>query len=110
MPTDSGTEDSNEPNQQSEKTRKGKSFLGILVILIAVGGATLIFMSGQDSSVPQIEGYGGNQNPFVGITNVGIGVMGFFETIFLLLAGGALLVISLIGFAIWRKIKPIKEK
>ncbi len=102
MPTDSGTEDSNEPNQQSEKASIGKGFLGILVILFAVGGATLIFMSGQDSSVPQIEGYGGNQNPFVGISNVAIGAVGIFETVMYLIAGGILLVIALVVYRIRR--------
>jgi hypothetical protein len=110
MPTDSGNEDSDESNQQSEKTPKGDGLLGIFVFLIAVGGATLIFISSLEPSIPQIEGYGGNQNPFVGIANVGIGVLGIFEMILFLLAGGALLVISLIGFAIWRNFERIKAK
>jgi hypothetical protein len=110
MSTDSGNEDSGESNQQSEKTPKGKGFLGILVFLIAVGGVVLIVMSGQDPSIPQIEGYGGNQNPLVGIPNVAIGAVGIFETFMYLLAGGALLVISLIGFAIWRNFERIKAK
>ena len=110
MSTDSGNEDSGESGQQSEKASKGKGFLGIFVFLIAVGGVVLIIMSGQDPSIPQIEGYGGNQNPFVGITNAASGVFGIFEMILLLLAGGALLVISLIGFAIWRNFERIKAQ
>ena len=104
MSTDSGNEDSGESNQQSEKTPKGKGFLGILVFLIAVGGVVLIIMSGQDPSIPQIEGYGGNQNPFVGITNVGIGVIGIFETVMYLIAAGILLVIALVVYMIRRRI------
>ena len=82
--------------EQSEKTPKGKGFLGILVFLIAVGGVVLIVVSGQDPSIPQIEGYGGNQNPFVGISNVAIGAVGLFETFMYLIAGGILLVVALV--------------
>jgi hypothetical protein len=96
MPTDSGHEDSGESNQQSEKTPKGKGFLGILVFLIAVVGVVLIVVSGQDPSIPQIKGYGGNQNPFVGIPNFAIGVLGLFETFMYLITGGILLVVALV--------------
>jgi hypothetical protein len=96
MSTDSGNEDSGESGQQSEKASKGKGFLGIFVFLIAVGGVVLIVVSGQDPSIPQIEGYGGNQNPFVGIPNVAIGAMGIFETFMYLIAGGILLAVALV--------------
>lgn len=92
----------NEPNEQSEKTPKGKRFLGILVILIAVGGTALIFTSGQDWSTPYITGGGGNQNPLVGIPNAAIFFGESVGRIFVLLAGGILLVIAAIGFVIWR--------
>jgi len=105
MPTDSGIEDSDESNQQSEKTPKGKAFLGILVFLIAVGGVVLIVVSGQDPSIPYIEGYGGNQNPFVGISNVAIGAVGIFETIMYLIAGGILLVVALVVARIGNRIR-----
>jgi hypothetical protein len=110
MSTDSGNEDSDESGQQSEKASKGKGFLGIFVFLIAVGGVVLIIMSGQDPSIPQIEGYGGNQNPFVGITNVAIGFFGIFEMILLLLAGGALLVVALVVALVLRIVRRKSQR
>jgi hypothetical protein len=53
-------------------------------------------VSGQDPSIPQIKGSGGNQNPFVGIPNLAIGVLGLFETLMYLIAGGILLVVALV--------------
>jgi antitoxin component YwqK of YwqJK toxin-antitoxin module len=103
MSTDSGNEDSGESNQQSEKTPKGKGFLGILVFLIAVGGVVLIVMSGQDPSIPQLESWGGDQNPLVGIPNAVIGGLGFLESLMYLVAGGILLVIALVVYIILRK-------
>ena len=109
MPTDSGNEDSDESNQQSEKTPKGDGLLGLFVFLIAVGGATLIFIISLEPSIPQIEGYGGNQNPFVGIANVGIGVLGIFETIvFLIMAGVILLVVVPVGYIIRRSPRSLR--
>jgi antitoxin component YwqK of YwqJK toxin-antitoxin module len=93
MPDEKNTPD------QGEKTSKGKMLLGILVILCAVGGVALLFVAGQDELIPQIEGYGGNQNPFVGIPNL---VMGVGSIVLLLILGSTLLGISAIGFAIWR--------
>ena len=110
MPTDSGHEDSGESNQQSEKTPKGKGFLGILVFLIAVVGVVLIVVSGQDPSVPQIKGYGGNQNPFVGIPNLGIGVLGLFETFMYLIAGGILLVVALVVTLVLRIVRRKSQR
>jgi antitoxin component YwqK of YwqJK toxin-antitoxin module len=101
MSTDSGNEDSGESSQQSEKTPNGKVFLGILIFLTAVGGVVLITMSGQEPSLPQIEGVDGN--PIVGRINAVSGALGFIETLMYLIAGGILLVIALVVYIILRK-------
>jgi len=91
--------DRDEPRKKSSLANK---LLGIFVVLIAVGGAVLIFIGTQGPTVPLIEGFGGTQNPLVGIPNVAIGALGIFEVLFFIAAGIALLVISLIGLAIWK--------
>jgi len=109
MSTDSGNEESGESNQQSEKTRKGKGFLSIIVFLIAVVGVSLIVVSMQGPTIPQIEGYGGNQNPFVGIPNVAIAAFGIFGTIFFLFAGGMLLVVAFVVYLISKSARPLRN-
>jgi hypothetical protein len=96
--------DANEKStqEQREKLSIEKELFRILVILIAVGGVTLLITS-ANYEPSQIQGYGGNQNPFVGIANLGLGVLGIFEIIFYAIAGALLLGIAAIGLFIWRK-------
>lgn len=96
--------DANEKStqEQREKLSIEKELFRILVILIAVGGVTLLITSATHEP-SQIRGYGGNQNPFVGIANLGLGVFGIFEIIFYAIAGALLLGIAAIGLFIWRK-------
>ena len=96
----------NDTHEQSEKTSLGKKLLGIFVILIAVGGALLMLASRYDWPVPYIEGFGGNQNPLVGIPNSMIFLGEMSARVFLARVGAILLAGSVIafvvGFLIWR--------
>jgi len=93
--------DENDTSEQTEKTSKGKMLLGIIVILIAVGGVTLLVTSANYEQW-QIQGWGGAQNPFVSFANAGLLFFGLSVTFLLLIVGGILLGISAIGFFIWR--------
>ena len=96
----------NDTQERSEKIPRGKKRLGIFFFLMGVVGALLMLASRYDWPVPYIEGFGGNQNPLVGIPN-SIMFLGEFSARLLLIRAGAILLAGsviafVVGFLLWR--------
>lgn len=84
----------------SRKSSKLSVAFGWIGIVTAVAG--LLMAGGLGSwSMPYIEGYGGNQNPLVGIPNSAMFLVDMGERLLQYRVGRGLLVISAISITIW---------
>lgn len=98
------------PNERNVANYVGRILFGTIVVLSAVAGVILLFGGMGGISIPYAEGFGGNQNPLVGIHNVRTFFTNSMLHSVMRFLGVVMLLISFVGIGVWRVAEPKRQK